>query len=492
MSARETWHGLQSHLSAARALLDAGDHEQALAEADAALAIDPQFLAAQSLRERILAVAPRAAPRRPTAPPASAPPASVPPRVVASPAHSQPAPAHSIAVPPAQPASRAAPAKIPVSAVAAVDTVADLPLRVPVIQAPPNAETGYARFEQRAKRRRVDRRLDAARSAIAQGRIHDASSALEEVRHLDPNATELRELTIALANLRRASVTPRRGAWLAAALAFGVTVFAASWLEENQHALLSHPMLAISGLVETPHHAMLAGLAADAAPAAESRERETPTSAPVGTSGPTDSPSSASVSTTAAASFGSMPSSTPLTAAPAAAMPTRPVPPPSIPLAPAQLHAALPAAPPPTAPPAVSTSSGLSFPVAGASSVDAPPIVSPSQRPQPDEAALVRQALQRYRVAYDGLDAGSAQAVWPAVNEGALAKAFEGLESQKLTFDDCRVQLQNETATATCRGTTRYVPKVGSRDPRTEPRVWNFSLRKNGGEWKIDNARVER
>jgi len=173
-------------------------------------------------------------------------------------------------------------------------------------------------------------------------------------------------------------------------------------------------------------------------------------------------------------------------------MPTRPVPPPSIPLAPAQLHAALPAAPPPTAPPAVSTSSGLSFPVAAASSVDAPPIVSPSQRPQPDEAALVRQALQRYRVAYDGLDAGSAQAVWPAVNEGALAKAFEGLESQKLTFDDCRVQLQNETATATCRGTTRYVPKVGSRDPRTEPRVWNFSLRKNGGEWKIDNARVER
>jgi hypothetical protein len=123
---------------------------------------------------------------------------------------------------------------------------------------------------------------------------------------------------------------------------------------------------------------------------------------------------------------------------------------------------------------------------------DASPIVIASRRPQIDEAALVRQALQRYRVAYEGLDAGSAQAVWPAVNEDALAKAFDGLTSQTLTFDDCRVQLQNERATATCRGTTRYVPKVGSREPRTEPRVWSFSLWKNDGEWKIDNARVER
>jgi hypothetical protein len=142
-----------------------------------------------------------------------------------------------------------------------------------------------------------------------------------------------------------------------------------------------------------------------------------------------------------------------------------------IPLAQQSLHAALPAAAEPSTPPA-----------------DAP------AGPEVDDGAFVRQALDRYRRAYDGLDAGSAQAVWPAVDEGALSRAFDGLESQTLTFDECRVQLHSEagTATATCRGTTRYVPKVGSREPRTEPRVWNFLLRKSGGDWKIESARVVR
>jgi hypothetical protein len=104
----------------------------------------------------------------------------------------------------------------------------------------------------------------------------------------------------------------------------------------------------------------------------------------------------------------------------------------------------------------------------------------------------VKQALQRYRSAYEGLDARSAQAVWPAVNQVALARAFEGLESQRLTFDACSVQLAGDHAMATCRGTARYVPKIGSREPRIEPRVWSFALRKIGTEWKIDNARAER
>jgi len=111
-------------------------------------------------------------------------------------------------------------------------------------------------------------------------------------------------------------------------------------------------------------------------------------------------------------------------------------------------------------------------------------------KPKADDEILVKQALQRYRVAYDGLDAQSAQAVWPAVNQVALARAFDGLSSQALTFDRCDVQLHSETATATCRGTARYVPKIGSREPRTETRVWNFTLRKGGTDWKIDTLRV--
>jgi hypothetical protein len=109
-----------------------------------------------------------------------------------------------------------------------------------------------------------------------------------------------------------------------------------------------------------------------------------------------------------------------------------------------------------------------------------------------DEVLLVKQTLQRYRSAYDGLDAQSAQAVYPAVNQAALARAFDGLQSQTLIFDACDVQLRGEAATATCRGSARYVPKIGSREPRVESRTWNFTLRKAGTDWKIDSARAER
>jgi len=123
-------------------------------------------------------------------------------------------------------------------------------------------------------------------------------------------------------------------------------------------------------------------------------------------------------------------------------------------------------------------------------SVSAP--VLPRTIDTADEVGLVRQALQRYRTAYDGLDAQSAQAVYPAVNQAALARAFDGLESQTLTFDTCDVQLRGDAAIATCHGSARYVPKIGSREPRIEPRTWNFTLRKAGSDWKIDSARAER
>ena len=61
-----------------------------------------------------------------------------------------------------------------------------------------------------------------------------------------------------------------------------------------------------------------------------------------------------------------------------------------------------------------------------------------------------------------------------------------------MTFDACDVRVRGESATATCQGSARYVPKIGSREPRTEPRVWNFSLHKAGGDWKIDSALAER
>jgi hypothetical protein len=120
-----------------------------------------------------------------------------------------------------------------------------------------------------------------------------------------------------------------------------------------------------------------------------------------------------------------------------------------------------------------------------------PTVIHP--QPQIDDRLLVNQTLQRYRAAYDELDAHSAQAVWPSVNQAALARAFDALESQTLSFDTCEIQLQTRgTATATCRGSARYVPKIGNRDPHTESRVWSFDLLKEGAGWTIDRARVAR
>jgi hypothetical protein len=116
--------------------------------------------------------------------------------------------------------------------------------------------------------------------------------------------------------------------------------------------------------------------------------------------------------------------------------------------------------------------------------------VPPAVPRPPDDRALIGDLLQRYRAAYDSLDARSARAVYPQVDEQALARAFEALEAQTLTFQDCAVDLQGAAASAVCKGSMRYVPKVGSREPRLEPRVWTFRLRKTGSEWRIENARA--
>jgi hypothetical protein len=380
VDAKGRWQALQARLAAARGFIDANDRARALEEIDAALAIDPEFLAAQSLRERVLSQT--------------------------------------------------------------------------VDRATPLVPAGYAQFEDRARRRRVERRLDAARAAIENHRLEDAASSLDEVIDLDPHRPELVHLTAAFDDLRRAGPQASRGPGYVAAAVFAGIVLGASWIEDQSH-LQSRPMTAIAGLITTP------------APQPLARASASVSIEPVGTSGrDAPLPPSSSAERFIGGSASAAPS---ITAPPQTASP----PAPDV-LAP----------PPADAPPA------------DASPAVAPAAVEPpaaALRPKTDDEVLVKQALQRYRVAYNKLDAKSAQAVWPAVNHPALARAFDGLESQTLTFDTCDVQMQNETAaTATCHGTSRYVPKGGSRNPRTEPRAWSFLLRKAGNDWKIESTRVER
>ena len=188
MDPRERWQALQARLTAARAAVDRGDRALALTEIASALELDAEFLAAHALRDRIVAMDEAASQPVPS-----------------SATHSPVATSHAA---PSHPAST-----------------------------PAGAPAGYANFEQRAKRRRVDRRIDAARAAIGQQRLKAAASALDEVIELDPNLPELAELTARFDELRRAAATPRRGPWLAAAAVFLVAVFGGSWLQDAASVL---------------------------------------------------------------------------------------------------------------------------------------------------------------------------------------------------------------------------------------------------------------
>ena len=100
----------------------------------------------------------------------------------------------------------------------------------------------------------------------------------------------------------------------------------------------------------------------------------------------------------------------------------------------------------------------------------------------------VRGVLQRYALAYERLDAKAAKAVWPNVDERALSRAFEGLQSQHIKFDRCDLTVKGVDARATCQGSATYIPKIGSKDPHTLRRQWAFALNRAEGGWLIAEA----
>jgi hypothetical protein len=314
---------------------------------------------------------------------------------------------------------------------------------------------------------------------------------------------------------RRSRVLP----WLAAAAAFAGVVFAAPWLQRFVPSDIANEPAPVEVAVTAP--AVVPTTGADAAPIettplldpapsldAVAQPDAAAAIPPAGSSVTSAAVGEPAVTTTATA-IGTTPADTEVV--PAAAPPPRPLPaapPPAAVDDPAA--SVLPAAAPSTAPPPqprveLSPSFGISPDVPrqlAAAPIPAPPVV-PAARPpaaaaaaniptRPDDLQQVRNVLQQYRSAYQDLSAERAHAIWPDVNEPALQRAFQALESQTLTFDACDVQLRGSSATATCRGTTQYVPKFGSREPRVEPRIWNFTLQKAGEAWQIASARTQR
>jgi hypothetical protein len=107
--------------------------------------------------------------------------------------------------------------------------------------------------------------------------------------------------------------------------------------------------------------------------------------------------------------------------------------------------------------------------------------------PAIDAQAAVRATLARYEAAYSGLNVSAARAVWPAVDARALARAFDGLASQRVALDRCDVSVNGTTAHAACSGIAEWTPKVGGGE-RRQNRRWAFDLVNAGGSWEILRA----
>jgi hypothetical protein len=128
--------------------------------------------------------------------------------------------------------------------------------------------------------------------------------------------------------------------------------------------------------------------------------------------------------------------------------------------------------------------------VAPARAPERAPVVAAPALPQVQEEAGVRSALMKYQTAYRELDATAAKRVWPSVDEKALARAFAGLESQLVVFDNCTISMEGSRARAACSGHSRYVGRVGSRNSQLQNRDWTFLLKKTGEDWQIDSVRT--
>lgn len=183
------------------------------------------------------------------------------------------------------------------------------------------------------------------------------------------------------------------------------------------------------------------------------------------------------------------------------ASPTRTAPPPlsavvgdATRVLPSPTASAAPTLPPPpvTAPTPAPASTPPPSPRVLGAPADTAATNAPVSTAPPDAAAVAKTAissvLEGYRAGYSTLNSRAVQAVWPGVNERALARAFEQLDAQTMSFSSCGIEVKGQVAQAFCVGEVAFVTKVGSRTPRVEVRRWTFDLRRVGEAWQIERV----
>jgi hypothetical protein len=368
-------------------------------------------------------------------------------------------------------------------------------------------------FEQRIQERRFRALLNSITAAIERGDSISARVALEEARELRPHAPELAEAAGRVALLPMASPVRNSRSYmrLRAANAVGLLfvgmalLVAIDWIRPNApDAEVTQPAAApavISPELQSASAEPAPVLLEDAAPVEPPAEVAAPPAAPaIGTFGirpavavERDAPPrplarrpaiqpAAVVQTPVVVTSGEVPDDyvAPQVVRRDPAAPAASAAPVSAPVTPSR------------------TTQAAETTTAGPPIIPPAPVARPEAAPAAAAAAIVPRedethvatVLNQYARAYGQLDASAAREVWPSVNERALARAFAGLESQNVAFENCNIDVRGQTANASCRGRASYVGKVGSRELRTEPRQWTFELRRDGEAWKIQSAQT--
>lgn len=365
-------------------------------------------------------------------------------------------------------------------------------------------------FELRMRRRRAERMLVHAETAVDDGRLDEARAALDEARRLCPALPSLAEVEARLAQAAApvvaAPAARRVGRPLALAASFLIVAAAGMIGWRFMHAPAASSITTPAAVVSAP-----AAERAKPAPPPPAIRIETEQVPPVMVSGsdaPAEQPpapvapppatmKSAEALSPQPTSFAGSDTHAVGTAGPAtttASLLETPVTAPVDSGINAPLGNETVIAPPQPPVAQVARASDAPAPVREAaippiaSRVDPSPSVSVPRRP--DDVTLVRDILDKYADAYTRLDADAAKAVWPSVNRAALSRAFSGLNEQRIAFSDCAVLVHSTQARATCSGSTTWEPKIGG-GARTDVRRWAFDLEKSGTDWVIRDARVQ-
>ena len=349
-------------------------------------------------------------------------------------------------------------------------------------------------FEQRIQERRFHALVATARGAIAAGDRDAAQDALEEARSLRPYAAELDELD----RLEQQTISAppaveeerRRASGAVALLAVGIALLLAVDAFRYPTTVPVAPVPPADVLaIEHPGAVATMGALAEVRPPAEIGDavlEEFAPPVPITRERTPEAPPSVNAVSTRATSGIVTPTPTiSRTVTPTSPIARNVAPTPALSREPARDITTPPVLS--TAPPSVEVKA---VPAPAIAAIPAMTAAAPAAE-RADES-LVAATLQRYATAYTQLDARAARTVWPSVDERALSNAFAGLTAQSLDFQDCEVVVRQVEADAVCRGTASYVTRVGSNNPRVEPRTWHFELSRHGDRWLIDTAVARR